>query len=46
MRKKIVYLDDQVLYPDAVMKLVDPKKERFLFVRFQHPDACLKYVFN
>lgn len=46
MRKKIVYLDDHVLYPEAVMQLVDPKKERFLFIRFQHPDACLKYVYN
>jgi CheY-like chemotaxis protein len=46
MRKKIVYLDDHVLYPDAVMKHVDPKKDRFLFIRFQHPDQCLKYVYN
>lgn len=46
MKRKIVCQDDQVLYPKAIIKAVDPSKDQFLFIRFQHPDNCLNYIYN
>ena len=46
MRKKIVYLDDHILYQSAVIKLTDPGRERYIYIPFQHPDNALRYIMN
>lgn len=44
MKKNIVYLDDHVLFQQAVIDAVDPALERFHFVLFQQADDCLAYL--
>lgn len=46
MRKKIVYLDDHILYQSAVIKLTNPKHDRYIYIPFQHPDNALRYIIN